>query len=296
MTSSLGRQLATFFGVLLLLYAAGFAAGHIIDAEPPAGGHGMGADEDAHGAHGEPSHGQEPARHAQKAEAHGLSSTENGLRLAVDASEMRAGRRHDIAFSVLDETGAPVTEYDTTHTKKMHMILVRRDTTGFQHLHPAQDEAGVWHARTKIAEPGTYRLYADFSHDGEKTTLAGDIEVDGPFEPRPLPEPEPLARTDDGYTVRIDARSTTAGQESTIGFTVLKDGREVQPEPYLGARGHLVALREGDLAFLHVHPTAEPGGAIAYETAFPSAGKYRLFLQFKHDGRVQTAAFTHEVD
>ena len=27
----------------------------------------------------------------------------------------------------------------------------------------------------------------------------------------------------------------------------------------------------------------------------PDPGRYRLFLQFKHDGRVHTAAFTQEV-
>jgi hypothetical protein len=63
----------------------------------------------------------------------------------------------------------------------------------------------------------------------------------------------------------------------------------------------LVALRESDLAFLHVHPVegghggsaeAEP---IRFETDFPSAGSYRLFLQFRHDGRVHTAAFTRGV-
>ena len=31
-------------------------------------------------------------------------------------------------------------------------------------------------------------------------------------------------------------------------------------EPYLGAKGHLVALREGDLAYLHIHPE---GGELA---------------------------------
>lgn len=29
-------------------------------------------------------------------------------------------------------------------------------------------------------------------------------------------------------------------------------------QPYLGAYGHLVALRQGDLAYLHVHPGAFP--------------------------------------
>jgi len=63
-------------------------------------------------------------------------------------------------------------------------------------------------------------------------------------------------------------------------------------EPYLGASGHLVALREGDLAFLHVHPEAD---RLAFDAQFPSPGRYRLFLQIKTGGVVRTAAFTHEV-
>ena len=84
-----------------------------------------------------------------------------------------------------------------------------------------------------------------------------------------------------------------------LDFEVLRDGAPVEDlEPYLGARGHLVALREGDLAFLHVHPDeageAEPG-RIGFGVEYPSAGRYRLFLQFKHEGVVQTVAFTREV-
>jgi hypothetical protein len=82
--------------------------------------------------------------------------------------------------------------------------------------------------------------------------------------------------------------------ESELRFTISKNGRPVKTEPYLGAGGHLVALREGDLAFLHVHPT-EDDDAIGFEATFPTTGAYRLFLQFKVDGVVQTVAFTQEV-
>ena len=58
-----------------------------------------------------------------------------------------------------------------------------------------------------------------------------------------------------------------------------------------GAGGHLVALREGDLAYMHVHPTGT--GRPAFEVEFADASRYRLFVQFKPDGRVHTAAFTH---
>ena len=60
-------------------------------------------------------------------------------------------------------------------------------------------------------------------------------------------------------------------------------------QPYLGARGHLVVLREDDLAFLHVHPT---GDGVEFETELAKDSRYRLYLQFKHAGRVHTAEFT----
>jgi hypothetical protein len=82
----------------------------------------------------------------------------------------------------------------------------------------------------------------------------------------------------------------------------------VEVEDYLGAKGHLVALREDDLAYLHTHPSGaegehggdghgEAGGgeAIRFETEFPTAARYRLFLQFKDEGEVHTAAFTRRV-
>ena len=48
-----------------------------------------------------------------------------------------------------------------------------------------------------------------------------------------------------------------------------------------------------DLAFLHVHPDEN---RLQFMATFPTAGTYRLFLQFKTaDGRLHTAAFTQEV-
>ena len=79
-----------------------------------------------------------------------------------------------------------------------------------------------------------------------------------------------------------------------------RDGRPVTDlQPYLAAYGHLVALRQGDLAYLHVHPDGEPGDGrtepgpgIVFHTTAPSAGTYRLYLDFKHGDVVRTAAFT----
>ncbi len=73
----------------------------------------------------------------------------------------------------------------------------------------------------------------------------------------------------------------------------------MEVEPYLGADGHLVVLRQGDLAYLHAHTEEEEhgdGGPIRFMVEYPSAGSYRMFLQFKHEGRVHTVAFTQEAE
>jgi hypothetical protein len=96
----------------------------------------------------------------------------------------------------------------------------------------------------------------------------------------------------DGLRVTLGKGASRAGAESQLTFSVTRDGKPVEVQEYLGARGHLVALRQGDLAFLHVHPDED---SLKFMATFPTAGAYRLFLQFQVDGRVHTAAFTQEV-
>jgi hypothetical protein len=102
----------------------------------------------------------------------------------------------------------------------------------------------------------------------------------------------------DGYTVTLEG-DLIAGADARLTLSVSKDGRPVTDlEPYLGAYGHLVALREGDLAYLHVHPdgspgdgATEPGPEVVFYAAVPSDGGYRLYLDFQHNGVVRTASF-----
>jgi hypothetical protein len=186
-----------------------------------------------------------------------------------------------------------VRDFDVEHEKRMHLILARRDLTGFEHLHPEQDADGSWSTPVELADAGSYRLFADFSPDGENRTLAADLRVDGAADLRPLPAPRATAVSDGGYDVRLDAGHARPGEEADLRFTISRDGVPVQTERYLGAGGHLVALREGDMAFLHVHPMSDDD--VRFAATFPTEGRYRLFLQFQHEGRVHTVAFTQEV-
>jgi hypothetical protein len=225
--------------------------------------------------------------------AHGLAVAENGLRLEAP-SRLRAGVRERFAFRVVDGHGETVRDFDVEHTKRLHLIAVRRDLTGFQHLHPRQDASGTWSTDLELKDPGAYRVFADFTPAGGKaTTLASDVLVGGDFAPRALPAPASSVKVD-GFDVRLQAGRAAAGRETTLTYTVSRNGKPVAVEPYLGAAGHLVALRAGDLAYLHVHPLegGEQDGRIRFMATYPSAGNYRLFLQFKVGGRIHTAALT----
>ncbi|MEV6234709.1 hypothetical protein AB0L88_43270 [Saccharopolyspora shandongensis] len=228
----------------------------------------------------------------------GLASSRGGYTLAPTDTTQATGTTEPFSFRILGPDGNAVTGFDVEHDKRMHLIVVRRDTAGFQHLHPEMTADGTWTVPLNLPEAGSYRVFADFTPTGAAAaTLGTDIAAGGAFAPRDF-APSRVAEVD-GYRVRLDGE-LVPGQASPVRLAVTKDGRPVTDlQPYLSAYGHLVALREGDLAYLHVHPDGAPGDGrtapgpeIDFVAEVPTAGTYRLFLDFQHDGVVRTAEFT----
>jgi hypothetical protein len=160
----------------------------------------------------------------------------------------------------------------------------------------------VWSAPLDLA-PGQWRLFADFRAAGaDALTLGADLAVAGDYRPV-VREVESRTAEVDGYAVTL-AGDLHPGSEARLTLSLMRNGRPVTDlQPYLGAYGHLVALRSGDLAYLHVHPdgaprdgTTSPGPDVVFHADVPSAGTYHLYLDFKHDGVVRTAAFTVEAE
>jgi hypothetical protein len=155
----------------------------------------------------------------------------------------------------------------------------------------------MWSVDLTLEQAGFFRAFADFTANGNALTLGVDIVAEGELRLSDVQETNAIARTD-GYEVAIEPERLAVGRPSTLAFAVRRDGHPVEDlEPYLGAMGHLVALRRGDIAYLHVHPMAygRPG-VIEFHTEFPTAGQYRLFLQFAHAGEVRTVDFETRVE
>lgn len=229
----------------------------------------------------------------------GLLVTDDGYTLQLEKSLVAAAPESTLRLRVLDRTGAPLTRYTTSHDTDLHLIVVRRELTAYQHVHPVLGTDGTWSVPLDLSRAGDYRVFADFVPEGgQNLTLGADLHVAGAYTPQPLPAPADTA-TADGYSVTLDG-PVTPGVESTVTLSVTRDGRPVTDlQPYLGAYGHLVALRGADLAYLHVHPEGRPGDGstaagpgITFALTAPSQGDYRLYLDFRHGDVVRTAEFT----
>ncbi|MFR9752732.1 hypothetical protein ACL02S_17080 [Nocardia sp. 004] len=229
----------------------------------------------------------------------GMLATDRGYTLQLDTTQVTAAANVPLRLRILDRHGAPVTGYVRNHDKDLHLIVVRGDMVAYQHVHPVLDSEGTWSVPVDLTRAGEYRVFADFVPEGgEKLTLGAHLRVAGDYDPQPLPQATTTSTVED-YTVTMDGK-VAPGQSTRVMFSVNRGGAPVTDlQPYLGAYGHLVALRAADLGYLHVHPEGHPGDGvtaagpgITFTLTAPSAGDYRLFLDFQHEGVVRTAEFT----
>jgi hypothetical protein len=225
----------------------------------------------------------------------GLAVSDAGYTFEPETTVLPAGTR-TFRFRIADADGATVTRFDVEHEKELHLVAVSRDLARYAHVHPSRDDAGVWSVELPDLEPGAHRVFADFHPTGGPSlTLGVDVVVPGAYAGPPSLLPE-RSTTVDGFDVTLGG-DLHAASASSIVVHVGSNGAPAALEPYLGADGHLVAIRDGDLAYLHVHPDDHSGaaGEVGFAVEVPSAGRYRLFFDFQVDGVVRTAAFTVDV-
>jgi hypothetical protein len=202
----------------------------------------------------------------------------------------------EIAFAVVDGQ-RNLTQYTVTHTKEMHLIVVRDDLTHFSHLHPERDADGVWRVPFSASAGGTYWLFADFADaSGKSHTLRFERDVPGAegsvgFTPHPGNE-----KTVDEFTV--DMSPVESADYVEFPYTVRDAaGNSAMLEEYLEEKGHSILLsKDGD--FVHTHPQKEYVGYSPSDSPVFIVPRnalrddfYRIFTQFQIDGRVITVDF-----
>jgi hypothetical protein len=154
--------------------------------------------------------------------------------------------------------------------------------------------------------------------DDSATTVAYVSDGKGPGTVLTLPDHSRWQWIIDGPTVH-------ARQPALLRFRVFdKDGKPASDlEPYMGMAGHLVIVKRDLTVFAHLHPsgsmpmaalmllekqinsgasampgmheTAQPA-EVTFPYGFPEPGGYRLFVQIKRNGQVQTGVFDAHVE
>lgn len=220
------------------------------------------------------------------------------------------------------------------HGHLMHLFLVRTpDMKSFWHLHPDQVGEGRFAVNLPAMPAGRYQIFADIVHKtGFPETQVGTIDVPaGPGEAltgddsgvSDAAPSETLSQLEDGYRMVWERGSAPlkANQPLWFRFRVEDaDGHAATGmENYMRMAGHAVFLSSDGRVFAHVHPagsvsmaaeTIAAGGAhdmssmnheansaeVSFPYGFPQPGDYRIFVQVKRAGRVETGAFLAHVN
>lgn len=232
------------------------------------------------------------------------------------------GQPSMLEFTVADKDGKRLTQdqYKINHEKRMHVIIASADLTHFRHVHPIFDTGTRSYKLPDFAFPaaGNYRIFTDFvvdSHNENEGSKNGsdmkmsdhagvqyqDVIVGKPGVVQPLDGPT-FAALADGNQVKLDVKPGESSTKKLLEFTITRDGKPVTDlQRLLGALGHLVVLRGGDLEYIHTHALStdidNQNGKVRFEVDFKQEeGTYRAFAQFQRDNKVMTTDFVVKID
>jgi hypothetical protein len=227
----------------------------------------------------------------------GLSASVGGYTLRAVEPNLEAGDDQFVELTLTGPDGRPVDELDEVDGAPVHLVAVRRDLTGFQHINPAPGEGTSWWALLNL-KPGPWHVILELQPTalGRRIVLATDFTVQGDYQAEPLPPPVDQVVVG-GMDVRRSGPLTTRSTARSR-LTVTEAGKPVTDlQPVHGGLGHAVVIRPDDLGYLHLHavPTAGAGPDVEFEGGVPARGTYRVFVEFYRGERVYVAAYTEQV-
>ncbi|WP_462410604.1 hypothetical protein [Neobacillus sp. Marseille-QA0830] len=210
-----------------------------------------------------------------------------------------------ISILIKDKQNQPIKEFETVSTKKMHLVVVSKDLSYFDHIHPTFKGNGQFEITTTFPAAGDYKLIAEMTPVGAKDYSIEDdwLTVQGtPANPVPIEPDTTKSKVIDGTKVTLSFdEKLEAGKNIDMNFT-LDDAATNKPikdlQSYLGTVGHAVAIDKDVKQFMHIHPLypKAKGPKVVFMTYFPTKGIYKVWGQFNVKGHILTVPFVINIE
>lgn len=235
-----------------------------------------------------------PDKHEEH--THGMQmSAEPTARLVLSSTpeQPSTGKPAELKIMLHDASGQMIKEFEPTHTKLAHLIIVREGLDEFAHLHPTVDESGNMKVMHTFLSGGSYLIFLDHKPAGKPAATAqAKLVVDGDSLKAPALKPNvPGTVEGDGLQAKVSMRAS-ADKAQVVSFEVQDVGGKATNDlqPYLGAMGHLVVLSADGGKYVHAHPITEsaPDGNVEFEVHFPGPDTYKGWGQFQRGDKVFT--------
>lgn len=250
-------------------------------------------------------------------------------RIVYKPMEMTASLAGETLQLELNDPGwlpRKIDDFVPDHNHLMHLYVIGLPHMDrVWHLHPDMTGAGKFTHSLPPMPAGRYALYGDVVHEsGLPETMAAEIELPA-IAGKPLSgddsagegkvSGDTFALPDGGRMVFLREASYQVRRAYPFRFRVEDaNGKPATGmELYMGMPGHAALVKQDRTVFAHVHPTGsvpmasltianpEAGHAlhhmdalppeVSFPYGFPQSGDYRIYVQVRRGGRVQTGFF-----
>jgi hypothetical protein len=217
-------------------------------------------------------------------------------------------------------TSRKLDDFVPDHNHLMHLYMIHwPEMDHVWHLHPEMVSTGRFRQQLPDLPRGNYKLYADVVHaDGFPETLAADFSINMDVDGQPLSGDDAAGAAEpklaDGSRMIWDRDPGPIVAKKLQLFRFHIEDRNGQVahdlELYMGMAGHAAFVRSDGSVFAHIHPSGTvampalaladpsrgmnmdaPPSEVSFPYGFPQPGRYRIIVQLKRAGAVQTGMF-----
>jgi hypothetical protein len=217
------------------------------------------------------------------------------------------------------------------HGHLMHLyVIAEPDANRVWHLHPTMAVRGAFRQMLPAMPAGRYKLYGDVVHrNGFAETAVGELNLPHAIEGSPLAGDDAggvRGESPDGARIVWDHDPSNPLKSKVAQVFKFKlvdaNGNPVtDAELYMGMQGHAAFVKNDGTAFAHVHPSGSvpmaalmlanpssvdhsmmshdsdhPPAEADFPYGFPTPGDYRIIVQMKHGGVIETGIFDAKVE